>query len=189
MGMGRIVHVVNRSLEMLEVMDDGVPWTIRPGYKAVPKVLFGKPVLEDDPDGEPDAEGKPAKRPVFEIVGAGSDGGVFMEPLPYFAAERAKRQNPVMGTEDPLNPNAFETLIAVPDWGEDYSFLEQSAAIERLDRSMLPEQLQNVSIVQARGGRKKVIRTIKGKKQAVYPNARGMVQGEAIENPAGIRVT
>jgi hypothetical protein len=175
----RILHVVNRSLEPLEVMDDGIPWVIRPGYKLVRASDEGELTDDEREDASVDVK----------LVGAGIAGTVFMEPLPYFAAERAKRQNPVMGTEDPLNPNAFQSLIAVPDWGEDYSPLEQSAAIERLDRSLLPEQLQNVTVVQARGGRKKVTKKIKGRTRSVYPNARGMVQGDASENPAGIRMT
>lgn len=112
----RIVHVCNRTTVMLEVMHDGMPWPIRPGY---------------------------CRNAAGEIVGADEngnpshDGRVFLEPLPYFAAERAKRQNPVMGTGDPYNAREFVSMIGVPKWGDDYSHLEQSDALELIDRGML----------------------------------------------------
>ncbi len=149
-----IIHVVNRSLDMLEVMDDGIPWPIRPGYKL-------------------GADGT-------TIVGAGPGDTVLMEPLPYFAAERAKRQNPVMGTEDPLNPSVFQSLIAVPEWGDDYTPMQQTDAIERLDRSLLGDAEQKAEVIPARGARRRIVtRDAKGRIVKVDPQARGAVQGEA----------
>jgi len=162
--MARIVHVVNRTLGPLEVMDDGIPWPIRPGYKQelVP--------AEEGGDGAQ-----------TRIVGAGPGGTVLMEPLPFFAAERAKRQNPQMGTEDPMNPSDFVSLIAVPEWGEPYDYLEPSDAIERLDREQLPEELQNIQVVAARGGRKKQGRRNPktGRFEKYTPGGRDLVRGEA----------
>lgn len=179
MVMQRIVHVVNRSFDVLEVMDDGVPWPIRPGYKRVERL--------DESTGEQakDEEGNL----LWDCIGAGPGGTVFMEPLPYFAAERAKRQNPVMGTEDPLNPAAFETLIAVPDWGDDYSPLVQSESIERLDRSLMDVDAQKAVVIPGRGARKVVKkRGSDGRFIASVPGARAMVRGEQFENPTGIRL-
>jgi len=179
MSFTRIVHVVNRTADQeLQVTDDGIPWVIRPGYKRVERLdAEGKAVVDEN------------GQPTYDVVGAGPGGTVFMEPLPYFAAERAKRQNPVMGTEDPYNPNDFATLIAVPEWGEDYSPLEQSPAIERLDRTLLPGDAQKVQVIGAVGARKpKTIRGKDGKFKKVIPGARSMMAGEQIENPAGIRM-
>lgn len=177
MSVTRIVHVVNRTLDPLEVHDDGIPWVIRPGYKFQPVLNEkGEPVLDE------------AGVPMGEIIGAGPNGDVLMEPLPYFAAERAKRQNPVMGTEDPYQADRFESLIAVPAWNEDYSYRPQSEAIERLDREQLPAQLQSVEVIAARGGRKPVkVRDPKtGRFKTVIPGAREMVRGEAIPVNPGL---
>lgn len=174
----KIVHVVNRSLEPLEVMDDGIPWPIRPGYKAEPQLdAKGEPVIDPE-TGEP----------AVKIVGAGPGGEVLMEPLPYFAAERAKRQNPIMGTEDPYQANSFETLIAVPDWGDDYSYKPQSDAIERLDRSQLPEEAQVAKVIPGRG-RRPMVKTRDpktGRFKMVDPGARTALGASRTLNPAGI---
>ncbi len=161
MGITRIVHVVNRTTGPLEVMDDGQPWPIRPGYKR----------LEDG-----------------TITGAGPNGEVATEALPFFAAERAIRQNPVMGTNDPYNPRAFESLVAVPDWGQDYSHREQSDAVELLDRSQLPVDAQAATAFAVRGGRKPNIPGKPAPKQD--PSAgRGNVEYQpTIANPTGMRM-
>lgn len=128
----KIVYVVNRTTVPLEVMDDGRPWVIRPGYKAVARMDDdGNPVMDPD-TGEP----------AYDIVGSAPNGQVQMEPLDYFAAERAKRQNPVMGTANPYDPTSFQSLIAVPDWGDDYSHIEQTMANELIDRTLLPLERQ-----------------------------------------------
>lgn len=141
----KLVWVCNRTTRMLEVMHDGVVWTIRPGY---------------------------CKNDAGEIVGADENGNpshnghVFLEPLPYFAAERAMRQNPVMGTADPLDPRAFVSLIGVPAWGNDYSHIEQSDALELLDASLLDVQI-------GQNGREMVRRAINGPRGAHRVTAPG----------------
>ena len=53
------------------------------------------------------------------------------------AAELVKRQNPVMGTEDPGDLRSPQFLLGVLEWGDDLSPIEQSVAIERFDRSLV----------------------------------------------------
>lgn len=182
MSITRIVHVVNRTLDPLEVMDDGVPWVIRPGYKLQPRLDGkGQPVLSAE-TGEPE----------MEVVGSGPGGEVLMEPLPYWAAERAIRQNPVMGTEDPYQPQDFKSLIACPTWPgrDDVSFCQQSNAIERLDRSLLPEEVQSASKVIAGAGRRNLVKKrdpLTGRFKMVDPNGRSVAMGlTQTINPAGI---
>lgn len=179
MSFQKIIHVVNRSTENIEVTDDGVPWVIRPGYKRVEKLgEDGKPML--DPE---------TNQPLFDVVGAGPGGSVFMEPLPYFAAERGKRQNPVMGTEDPFSPTEFDSLVAVPEWGDDYSPIEQSNAIERLDRSMLGSDEQKAVVIPARGARREIKkRGSNGQFVKAVQGARSYTDA-TLENPAGIRLS
>lgn len=141
-----IVYAVNRTTEPLDCMDDGVPIVVRPGYKRVP-------LLDDE--GKPKKDKKTGE-PLFEVVGAGENGQVLMEPLPYFTAERCRRQHPLMGSEDPNSVNDAEFLIAVPEWGQDYSHLEQSDAPERINRALLPPDAQKATLIAPRGGRKAV---------------------------------
>lgn len=53
-------------------------------------------------------------------------------------AGHAKSKFPAMGTEDPYDPTSFICLIGVEEWGDATTPLEQTDAVERLDRSMLP---------------------------------------------------
>jgi hypothetical protein len=55
------------------------------------------------------------------------------------AAELVKRQNPVMGSEDPTDPRSADYLLGVEEWGDDISPLEQSDAVERFDRSLVTD--------------------------------------------------
>lgn len=132
----RLVNAVNRSTEPLDAMFDGQPVVLLPGYAKVEK--DGKTI----------------------IVGAGPGEAVVSTPLPYFAAEMVKRQNPVMGTEDPESPGDFESLIGIIEWGDDISHIEQSDAEERLDRSLLDDVAQKAKTVRkrskkrGRGGRR-----------------------------------
>jgi hypothetical protein len=135
----KIVHACNRTTVKLEVMHDGMVWPIRPGYC---RNAEGK-IVGADEDGNPS-----------------HDGRVFLEPLPYFAAERAKRQNPLMGSADPDSTRDFVSLIGVPKWGDDYSHLEQSDALELIDTSLLEPQrtsegklLVRTAVENRRGGR------------------------------------
>lgn len=52
------------------------------------------------------------------------------------AAEQMKRQNPLMGSEDPTDPRSPTFLAGIKEWDDDISSLEQSDAIERFDRSL-----------------------------------------------------
>jgi hypothetical protein len=137
----RIVHVINRTTVTLEVTDDGVVWVIPAGYKRL-------------------ADGS--------ITGTGPHGDPHQEPIPFYAAHRAIVRNKIMGTEDPGNPNSFQSLIACPAIGwKDVSHIEQSEAIEALDRSLLPEAGE---VVRAIGGRKTI--TIPGRPATKDPTAR-----------------
>lgn len=120
------VEVVNRTTEQLEAMFDGVPIDLPPGYK-----------VEDD-----------------KIVPAGKDGKPATKHVPAAAAERAKWQNPQMGTADPENPTDVEFKIGVEAWGDDISFLPPTDAIELIDRSLLDDQARTAVPVMTKVGRK-----------------------------------
>jgi len=62
-----------------------------------------------------------------------------------------KRQNPVMGTEDPEAPASFESLIGVVEWGDPVDHIEQSDAEERLDRELLDDEAQTARPIRRRG--------------------------------------
>lgn len=148
----RIVHVVNRTLEPLDVMWDGVPKVIPPGYKK----------LEDG-----------------TIVGTGPEGMPHREPCEYYMAHASKTQHPVPGTLDPEVHNAFECYTGVVEWGDDISYREPSAAIELLDRSLLPENRQNVMHQHVPGARRT---------SAQRNQRRRLVEADAgHRNPMGIR--
>jgi hypothetical protein len=73
-------------------MWDGTPHVLPPGYVLAPKFeADGTPVLL--PNGQP----------VIELRGAGPNGEPLSKPMLFFAAEAAKRQNPIMGTLDKCN--------------------------------------------------------------------------------------
>lgn len=57
--------------------------------------------------------------------------------IPESLAGFAKNKFPAMGTEDPYNPQSFICLIGVKEWGDDVTKLEQTKAVERLDRSKM----------------------------------------------------
>jgi hypothetical protein len=178
----RIIHVVNRTTEPLECMDNGVPWTIKPGYKREQRVI---PVKKGS-----NAAGDIIVEEMTEvIVGAGPGDTVYMEPLPYFVAERAKRQNPVMGTLDALNPNIFDSLIGVPDWQDDITPCEQSEAIELLDRETLGDRAKGAVVLVPRGAKKAPKMTKRERKlwQKRIGQRQAIVQQD-LRNPAGIKV-
>lgn len=154
--MPRIVNAVNRTTGPLDAMFDGQPVVIPAGYKLV---------------GE---EGQQT------VVGAGPGGEPLTYPLPYFAAEMVKRQNPQMGTEDPGNPRDFECLIGIKEWEDDISPLEQSDAIERLDRGLMDDEAQGARPKETSMGRK-MARDKKNKRG-------GRTFSDAnLRNPMGIR--
>lgn len=63
--------------------------------------------------------------------------------VPRIVADVACRQHPRMGTENPYSPREYELLVYVPTWDQDATPIEQSKAVERLDRSQLPKDRQN----------------------------------------------
>lgn len=137
----RTVDVVNRTTEPLDCMDDGLPIVVPAGYRRVPN--------PDAAEGEPD----------FTVIGAGEDGRVISLQVPYHTAERIKRQHPLMGSEDfaSNDPRNTQWLIAVVQWNEDYSHIEQSDAPERFNPETLPEVAQkNRTLLKGKGRRTKV---------------------------------
>lgn len=132
MGFTDFVMAVNRTTHPLEVTYNGRAWVLVPGYRRVPRLQDdGSPVLH--------TKGKQKGRPIVDIEPAGPTGEPATTTLPYFVAEAAKRQNPVMGTENPygVDGKGLDYLVGVPEWGDDCSHREQSEAPERLDRSQL----------------------------------------------------
>lgn len=57
--------------------------------------------------------------------------------FPEAIAKAAKRQNIVMGSEDPRTLRV-KSLIGVKEWGDDVSKVEQTMKVERWDRESLP---------------------------------------------------
>lgn len=55
-------------------------------------------------------------------------------------AAKMKAQNPVMGTADPMSIDARDGdfLVGVIEWGDPTTPIEQSAAPERFDSSLIP---------------------------------------------------
>lgn len=162
--------VVNRTTHDLNGTFNGQPLVIPAGYKPieVPKMRLVK-----GKDGAPDTEEPVLKdgNPVMQrrIIGAGPGGIALAVMLPDYAAEMVKRQNVVMGTEDPDNPRDVQYLIGSEAWGDDISHLEQSDAIERLDRSLMGDDAQGAVV---RGAKRK--------------RSRGFTD-DRLYNPGGIR--
>lgn len=81
--------------------------------------------------------------------------------MPRIVAEAACRQHPVMGTEDPYSPQLVDLLVyVVGNTKFDATPIEQSTALERLDRSQLAPDAQVVQVIS--GGRRVVERTDAG---------------------------
>lgn len=174
----RVVLVVNRTTVPLDVMYDGSPEVIPPGYK-----------VETDDNGKE------------SIVGAGPviDGipTVQTHSCEYFAAEAYKRQHPQMGTQDPHSTDARDTeyLIGVAEWGDEISPIDQTDAEELIDRSLLPAQRQNATLVNiGRGGSpqqvkaKKDQRKVRTKQKAMaQANRRSAFVDQKLKNPTGMR--
>jgi hypothetical protein len=81
--------------------------------------------------------------------------------VPRCVAEAACRQHPVMGTEDPYAPLGVDLLVYVEGTDQPSTPIEQSDAIERLDRSQLPLSAQTVEVIS--GGRRRAERTTAGR--------------------------
>ena len=146
-----IVHVVNRTTKPLDVMDDGRPYVIPPGYVTVPDL--------DADTGEQrtrriKVDGKPVDEPLFKVVGADKhgqpshDGQPFQFAMMAGAAVRARRQHILRGSQDPVNPQFAETLVGIVDIEDPISHQEQAGdEVELLDRSLLPRDRQTVESV------------------------------------------
>jgi hypothetical protein len=92
-------------------------------------------------------------------------------PMLANVAEMIMRQNPVMGTEDATDNNrSTVSLVGIKEWGTDCSPIEQSKAVERFDRSTVPD---------AEGQKARAITLTGGKPTRVRV-------AEAIDNPIGI---
>lgn len=175
----RIVHIVNRTTEPLDCMYDGVPDIVPPGYK---EVLV-------------DAE-KPELGSTF--IGAGHDAEPLAYPVEYFAAEAYKRQHPRMGTQDPGSVDARDTeyLLGVEAWGDDIGHIEQTEALELIDRTMLPAHRQNAQQVDFSTGRHNRV-SAKERKEQRKKRSKLKAQGQAnrrkkytdqkLMNPTGMR--
>lgn len=56
--------------------------------------------------------------------------------LPAVVAEAAKRQNPIMGSEDPVSLQ-MRYLVGIEEQEDDCTPIEQSNSVQRIDRSKL----------------------------------------------------
>jgi flagellar basal body rod protein FlgF len=56
--------------------------------------------------------------------------------LPAIVAEAAKRQNPIMGSEDPVTLS-MRYLVGIEEQEDDCSPIEQTNAVQRIDRSKM----------------------------------------------------
>lgn len=135
----QIVHVVNRTLEPLDAMYDGRPYVIPPGYKVT-------------------GEGASQK-----VVGAGPGGEPASIPMLAGVAKTLIAQHPVMGTQDPYSAHPDQFEIGVVESPERFpiDFVEDTEAVELLDRTLVAPERQNIEIVAQRWGRK----TVKKKKR------------------------
>lgn len=177
----RLVQIINRTMGPLDCMFDGVPEVIKPGYKLgmVPKLdKNGDPVVKDG-----------AIQMIPGAVGAGRDEQPDEQTVEFAAAEAYVRQHPIMGTSDPNSVDARDTeyLLGVPAWGHDVFPTEQTDADELIDRSLLPDDRQNVKRISVKGKRRSASRSaIVGRKIAENKRRAGMDAGY---NPNGIKLS
>jgi hypothetical protein len=79
-------------------------------------------------------------------------GYLFMTGM---AADKALGQNRRMGTEDPLDPREFVSLLGVEGWERfPVDPIEQSQEIESLDRRLLPPEAQKAVKVPTRAAKR-----------------------------------
>ncbi len=88
--------------------------------------------------------------------------------VPRIVADVACRQHPRMGTEDPYNPRAYDLLVYVPSWKHDDTPIEQSAAVERIDRSMLPKDRHVAELIDMRYRPTRAMDTGEGGNDALF---------------------
>lgn len=141
----QFVKLVNRTTKPLECMYDGIIEVIEPGYKTVE-------VLDD--------KGKPKTKkvkghvlPVVQIVGTGEHDEPGFQMVEYFAAEKYIQQHPINGTMRGAAPRLTQYLLGCERFGLDIDHVEQSDAIELLDRSQLGDDQQTVRVLRLSGGR------------------------------------
>lgn len=134
MAFGNLVTLVNRTTKPLEGTFDGQVVRIPAGYV-------------DDGTGK--------------IVRALDQyGAPIVTTLPANVAAIVKSQNPMMGTQDPLNPAPDDYLIGVEKWPagrkDDLSHVEQSDSIELIDRSAIGDESRerDAEVIKARGSKK-----------------------------------
>lgn len=183
--------IVNRTLKPLDVMFDGVPEVIPAGYRVVtatqkvPKRNAEGKALKAADTGEPLYEDKPVEK----VIGAAHDGAPLTYPVEYAAAEAYIRQHPIMGTADPNSIDARDTqyLLGVEAWGHDVSHVEQSDAIELIDRSMLPDDRQVIEVRNIAGKRRDVSRAAITDRKISENKRRAAL--DAGDNPNGIRLS
>jgi hypothetical protein len=125
-----IVPLVNRTCVPLQVMDDGIPTTLKPGYRKV-------------------GEGKDAK-----LIGAGPRGEVACTYVAKATAARAMDQNKQRGSVNPDDPLDAIYLLGVHGM-HDTSPIEVvgDEETEMFDRSTLPNAKDTVK-VRLPGGRR-----------------------------------
>lgn len=70
-------------------------------------------------------------------------------PINQVYAQAAIRQNPVMGTYDPAYEHQHQSLVGIKERQDIYPIdpIEQSDAVEAIDRSRLPESRQHAELV------------------------------------------
>lgn len=72
--------------------------------------------------------------------------------LPSVVAIAGLNQHPVMGTENPYNPHDVQYLLYVEEWKKlPKTPVEQSTKLERIDRSLLPPDRQNTTLLHGAG--------------------------------------
>jgi hypothetical protein len=179
----RLVQIVNRTTGPLDCMFDGVPEVIPAGYKRalVPKLnANGDAIVKD---------GQAVM--VEEIVGAGRDGEPLEHTVEFSAAEAYIRQHPIMGTADPASVDARDTdyLLGVEAWGHDIDHQEQSNSRELIDRSLLPDDRQNIKFVNVRGKRRDVSPGAITSRKIKENKRRAALVDPRLTNPNGIRVS
>jgi hypothetical protein len=114
----------------------------------------------------------------------------------FHEAEGCVRQHPVMGTADPNSVDARDTdyLLGVREWGHDVSHLEQSDAIELLDRSLLPEDRQRFVVRNVAGARRKVTpadvtnKKVAENKKRERMLSRAQIVDTRLINPTGMKI-
>lgn len=135
MAYGNLVVCVNRSTKPIEGTFDGQIIRMAPGYV-------------DDGTGK-------------VVRAVDGHGAPVVTMLPAHVAAIVKSQNPVMGTQDPLNPSPDEYLVGVEKWPagtkDDLTHTEQSDAIEIIDRSAIADESRSTDseVISAKGRSKK----------------------------------